>query len=42
MRFLLFLAAVAAASWLCNRLWPAVRSEPSTWLGEDWRSKLPV
>jgi hypothetical protein len=26
--------------WLGMRLWPAIRSEPSTWLGEDWREKI--
>ena len=42
MRLLVWLAAVAGLAWVCARLWPALRTEPATWLGEDWRSKLPL
>ncbi len=24
--------------WLLSRLWPAFRTEPATWLGDDWRA----
>jgi hypothetical protein len=37
MRLVLGAAIVAAGVWLGRRLWPAIRSEPSTWLGENWR-----
>jgi hypothetical protein len=39
-------AALVAALWVIARLWPALRAEPATWLGEDWshqvREKLAV
>jgi hypothetical protein len=37
MRLVLWAVVVAGGVWLGRRLWPAIRSEPSTWLGEDWR-----
>jgi hypothetical protein len=36
------LALFAGFVWVGMRLWPAIRSEPSTWFGEDWRQKLPL
>jgi len=36
-RLLVTVAFLGAAVWIGRRLWPAIRSEPSTWLGEDWR-----
>jgi hypothetical protein len=38
-RIVLLLALSAAAWWLFDRLWPAVRTEPATWLGDDWREQ---
>ena len=37
LRTLIWLGAVGAGVWLGRRLWPAIRTEPATWLGEDWR-----
>lgn len=34
---LILATLVGGGVWLGRRLWPAIRSEPSTWLGEDWR-----
>ena len=41
-RLMIWIGVGAAAWWLFNRLWPAIRTEPETWLGPDWREKLPV
>jgi hypothetical protein len=37
MRLVLWAAVIGGGVWLGRRLWPAIRSEPSTWLGENWR-----
>jgi len=34
-------AALALGGWwLFGRLWPAIRTEPATWLGDDWREQV--
>lgn len=35
MKLLLWLGAIAAGGWLAMRLWPALRTEPATWLGDS-------
>jgi hypothetical protein len=37
LRLLLWAGLVSGAVWLSRRLWPAIRTEPATWLGEEWR-----
>ena len=37
MRLMVWAAIAAGGVWLGRRLWPAMRTEPSTWLGENWR-----
>jgi len=39
-RFAIGLVLAVMAWWLFDRLWPAIRSEPSTWLGENWREQI--
>jgi hypothetical protein len=39
-RFLIGVVAIALGWWLFDRLWPAVRTEPATWLGDTWRDQL--
>ena len=40
MRIILWLILGLAVAWLFRRLWPAIKSEPSTWLGENWQGRL--
>jgi hypothetical protein len=40
MRVILWLLLGLAATWLFRRLWPAIKSEPSTWLGENWQGRI--
>ena len=37
MRLIAWLAVLAGGVWLGRRLWPAIKTEPATWLGENWR-----
>jgi hypothetical protein len=38
---LVLVAALGLAGWwLVDRLWPAIRTEPATWLGDDWREQV--
>ncbi|HEY3083323.1 MAG TPA: hypothetical protein VGM69_25815 [Chloroflexota bacterium] len=39
MRWLLWAGLAAGALWLARRLWPAIRTEPATWLGDDWQEE---
>jgi hypothetical protein len=39
LRLLLWAGLVSGAVWLSRRLWPAIRTEPATWLGEDWQEE---
>jgi hypothetical protein len=39
-RLVIRLALLAGAWWLFDRLWPAVRTEPATWMGDDWRDQV--
>jgi hypothetical protein len=39
LRVLLWVGLVSSGLWLARRLWPAIRTEPATWLGEDWREE---
>jgi hypothetical protein len=39
-RLVLWVALALAAWRLFDRLWPAIRTEPATWLGDDWREQV--
>ena len=39
MRLLLWIGVAASGLWLARRLWPAIRTEPATWLGDDWQQE---
>ena len=39
-RLVLGVALALAGWWLFDRLWPAIRTEPATWLGDDWREQV--
>jgi hypothetical protein len=38
-RLLLWVGLAAGGVWLVRRLWPAIKTEPATWLGEDWQDE---
>ena len=38
-RMFLGVTVIVTLYWLFNRLWPAFRTEPATWLGDDWRKR---
>jgi hypothetical protein len=39
-RAVLLIALALVGWWLFDRLWPAIRTEPATWLGDDWREQV--
>ena len=41
-RTFLGVTVIVTLYWLFNRLWPAIRTEPATWLGDDWREQIAI